>query len=104
MSAARLRGVGASVLLISHDLAVVAQLCERVLAMYVGAIVEDLPVARPTEGPHHPYTRRRRHRAGGRVGLRQDHAGPGAVGLAPLSAGWILPAHRRAVQLVFQDP
>ncbi|WP_283136638.1 dipeptide/oligopeptide/nickel ABC transporter permease/ATP-binding protein [Rhizohabitans arisaemae] len=48
---------GAGLLLISHDLAVVAQTCERVLVMYAGRIVEDLPVAALTTGPAHPYTR-----------------------------------------------
>ncbi|QFY08918.1 ATP-binding cassette domain-containing protein [Nonomuraea phyllanthi] len=48
---------GAAILLISHDLAVVAQLCSRVLVMYAGVIVEDLTVERLVAGPAHPYTR-----------------------------------------------
>ena len=48
---------GAALLLISHDLAVVAQVCERVLVMYAGRIVEDLPVAELVGGAAHPYTR-----------------------------------------------
>ncbi|MFF8913120.1 dipeptide/oligopeptide/nickel ABC transporter permease/ATP-binding protein [Streptomyces sp. NPDC015032] len=48
---------GAALLLISHDLAVVAQVCERVLVMYGGLIVEDLPVAQLAGGAAHPYTR-----------------------------------------------
>ena len=50
------RSTGAAILLITHDIAVVAELCERVVVMYGGRIVEDLPV---TELPHaqHPYTR-----------------------------------------------
>ncbi|MFE7463939.1 dipeptide/oligopeptide/nickel ABC transporter permease/ATP-binding protein [Streptomyces sp. NPDC057499] len=49
---------GAALLLISHDLAVVAQVCERVLVMYAGLIVEDLPVAELLGGgAAHPYTR-----------------------------------------------
>jgi len=48
---------GAAILLISHDLAVVAQLCSRVLVMYAGIIVEDLTVERLLAGPAHPYTR-----------------------------------------------
>jgi peptide/nickel transport system permease protein len=48
---------GAAVLLISHDLAVVAQLCSRVLVMYAGVIVEDLTTEQLVAGPAHPYTR-----------------------------------------------
>jgi oligopeptide/dipeptide ABC transporter ATP-binding protein len=48
---------GAALLFISHDIAVVSQLCERVLVMYAGTVVEDLPVARLVAGPAHPYTR-----------------------------------------------
>ncbi|NUP62794.1 MAG: dipeptide/oligopeptide/nickel ABC transporter permease/ATP-binding protein [Nonomuraea sp.] len=57
-----LREVGSSaitpaILLISHDLAVVAQLCSRVLVMYAGVIVEDVTVERLLAGAAHPYTR-----------------------------------------------
>ncbi|MEV5686336.1 dipeptide/oligopeptide/nickel ABC transporter permease/ATP-binding protein [Streptomyces sp. NPDC052164] len=48
---------GAALLLISHDLAVVAQVCERVLVMYGGLIVESLPVTELLRGAAHPYTR-----------------------------------------------
>ncbi|GAA3238426.1 dipeptide/oligopeptide/nickel ABC transporter permease/ATP-binding protein [Actinocorallia longicatena] len=47
---------GAAALLISHDLAVVATLCTRVLVMYAGRIVEDLPAA-DLRRARHPYTR-----------------------------------------------
>ncbi|MFC3456297.1 dipeptide/oligopeptide/nickel ABC transporter permease/ATP-binding protein [Amycolatopsis speibonae] len=48
---------GASVLLISHDLAVVAEISRRVLVMYAGLIVEELPVsALRARTPAHPYT------------------------------------------------
>lgn len=48
---------GAAILLISHDIAVVAQTCDRVLVMYAGRIVEDLPADRLATGARHPYTR-----------------------------------------------
>ena len=46
-----------SVLLISHDLAVVAQLCDRVYVMYRGEIVEQGPTADVIHRPQHAYTR-----------------------------------------------
>ena len=48
---------GSSCLLISHDVAVVSELCDRVLVMYAGRIVEELDVASLRAGPAHPYTR-----------------------------------------------
>ncbi|GAA3584863.1 dipeptide/oligopeptide/nickel ABC transporter permease/ATP-binding protein [Amycolatopsis ultiminotia] len=46
-----------AIVLISHDIAVVSQTCERILVMYAGRIVEDLPSAGPAATPQHPYTR-----------------------------------------------
>ena len=48
---------GAAVLLISHDVAVIAELCERVVVMYAGRVVEEGPVAEVLARPAHPYTR-----------------------------------------------
>jgi oligopeptide/dipeptide ABC transporter ATP-binding protein len=48
---------GTSILFITHDLGVVADLCDRVYVMYAGAIVEEGPVDRIFERPSHPYTR-----------------------------------------------
>jgi len=48
---------GVAILLISHDITVVSEVCERVLVMYAGRIVEDLPAARLRTGARHPYTR-----------------------------------------------
>ena len=45
-----------SVLLITHDLGVIAETCERVAVMYAGRIVESAPVAALFETPKHPYT------------------------------------------------
>jgi peptide/nickel transport system permease protein len=47
---------GSAAILISHDVAVVSQLCKRVLVMYAGRIVEELDVATLIVGPAHPYT------------------------------------------------
>jgi oligopeptide/dipeptide ABC transporter ATP-binding protein len=49
--------LGLAVLLITHDLGVVAEFCERVIVMYTGRIVEDAPVDRLFAAPAHPYTR-----------------------------------------------
>ncbi len=47
---------GMSVLLISHDLAVAAELCDRVAVMQAGRIVEQGPAAQVLTAPQHPYT------------------------------------------------
>jgi oligopeptide/dipeptide ABC transporter ATP-binding protein len=51
------RDEGAGILLISHDIAVIARACERVLVMYGGKIVEDLPTSSLLTEAVHPYTR-----------------------------------------------
>jgi ABC-type dipeptide/oligopeptide/nickel transport system ATPase component len=45
-----------SVVLITHDLGVVAEYCDRVVVMYAGQVVERGPTARSSR-PAHPYTR-----------------------------------------------
>lgn len=45
------------ILLITHDLGVVAEMCSRVIVMYAGRIVEEAPVKDLFENPVHPYTR-----------------------------------------------
>lgn len=45
-----------AIVLITHDLGVVAGLCDRVIVMYGGRVVEEGPVAKIFESPQHPYT------------------------------------------------
>jgi peptide/nickel transport system ATP-binding protein len=47
---------GTSILLITHDMGVVAETASRVIVMYGGEIVESAPVDRIFAKPHHPYT------------------------------------------------
>lgn len=49
--------IGMSVLLISHDLSVIAQMADRVMVMYAGRIVESAPSKSLYSEPSHPYTR-----------------------------------------------
>jgi oligopeptide/dipeptide ABC transporter ATP-binding protein len=51
------RSFNLSLLLITHDLAVVAEMADRVAVMYAGRIVEQAPVATVFSAPAHPYTR-----------------------------------------------
>jgi peptide/nickel transport system ATP-binding protein len=50
------RETGTAVLLITHDLSIVAATCTRVLVMYAGQIVEEATVDQLFEAPAHPYT------------------------------------------------
>jgi oligopeptide/dipeptide ABC transporter ATP-binding protein len=47
---------GTSILLITHDMGVVAEVASRVIVMYGGEVVEESPVDRIFAKPHHPYT------------------------------------------------
>jgi len=48
---------GLTLLMISHDLRVVRELCDRIAVMYLGEIVEIAPAAELFAAPRHPYTR-----------------------------------------------
>jgi peptide/nickel transport system ATP-binding protein len=47
---------GTAILLITHDLGVIAELADEVIVMYAGKVVERAPVAALFETPQHPYT------------------------------------------------
>lgn len=50
------RASGTAVLFITHDMAVVSQLCDRVYVMYAGHVIESGTTARVIDTPHHPYS------------------------------------------------
>jgi oligopeptide/dipeptide ABC transporter ATP-binding protein len=52
------RDLGLALLLITHDLGVIAEACDRVAVMYAGSIVESGPTAAVFGVPQHPYTQR----------------------------------------------
>ena len=49
--------LGTAIILITHDLGVVAETCDRVIVMYAGRMAEAAPVADLFQRPLHPYTR-----------------------------------------------
>lgn len=51
------RELNMSIVLITHDMSVVAQLCQKVIVMYLGQVVEESDVFRMFKNPEHPYTR-----------------------------------------------
>ena len=50
------RESGMAILFITHDLGVIAELCDRVTVMYAGCVVEQASVSQLFSSPHHPYT------------------------------------------------
>ena len=52
------RDLGLSLMLITHDLSVIAETCDRVMIMYAGKVAEEGPVSKLFTAPRHPYTRK----------------------------------------------
>ena len=52
-----MNGLNTAVILITHDLGVVAETCERVIVMYAGKVVEEGTVDTIFNNPQHPYTK-----------------------------------------------
>jgi len=50
------RELGTAMMLITHNMALVASLCQRIIVMYAGRIVEEGPVDQIFKSPQHPYT------------------------------------------------
>ncbi len=66
----RVREMGTSLIWISHDLATVSSLADRIAVMYAGRIVEDGPTVAVLRNPRHPYT-------GGLLESLPAHTAPG---------------------------
>jgi ABC-type dipeptide/oligopeptide/nickel transport system ATPase component len=95
-----------SVLLITHDLAVVAETSDRVVVLYEGRVVETGPTKAIFEEPTHPYTRRlvgsilradRRVEVAELPRLPEAAPGPDAGASAPLQPAGRMPGHLAAV-------
>ncbi|HZY19779.1 MAG TPA: ABC transporter ATP-binding protein [Ramlibacter sp.] len=76
----RVRALGASAVFVLHDLALAAQVADRVAVMYAGQIVEEGPAAEVLRRPRHPYTQ----------GLRASAIEFGAERLQPIAG--VVPA------------
>src|ERR1700710_1130680 len=79
------RRVGAAIILITHDLGVVAEIAERVMVMYAGRQVEEAPVAELFRSPRHPYTQ-------------------GLLGAVPKLGSSLIGAARRLAEIPGQVP
>jgi oligopeptide/dipeptide ABC transporter ATP-binding protein len=52
------RDLGLSLILITHDLSVIAETCDRIMVMYAGRVAEEGPVGEVFRRPRHPYTQK----------------------------------------------
>jgi oligopeptide/dipeptide ABC transporter ATP-binding protein len=51
------RSTGVALIFVTHNLGIVAKMCDRVAVMYAGKIIEQAPVRELFDAPRHPYTR-----------------------------------------------
>ena len=96
----RARRTGTSVIFISHNVAVVSQLCDRLYVMYAGRIVEHGATRTVLETPQHPYTQALLRCLPERVAPKQElEAIPGAVPnlLSPPAGCYFQPRCKEAV-------
>ncbi len=77
---ALVRDTGLSVVIVSHDLGVVADICDDVRVMYAGQVVEDGTTAAVLDDPAHPYTMAL---LGANPHVARGRAGAAAAGLDP---------------------
>jgi peptide/nickel transport system ATP-binding protein len=84
--------IGAAIVLITHDLGVVAEMAQRVLVMYAGRKAEEAPVAELFARPLHPYTRGLLHSV---PRLGASLAGAGSARLAEIPG--TVPSQREAI-------
>ena len=82
--------LGTAILLISHNLAVVAQTCDRVGVLYAGELVEEGPTRQVFGSPRHPYTVGLM-RCLVRPGRRKDHGRLDTIPGLPAAAGALMP-------------
>ena len=95
--------LGVTVLLISHNLAVVTEVCDRVGVLYAGRLVEQGPVADVFAAPAHPYTRGLLASLP-QPGSRQERRAVAAIGGQPHSAAAQLPGCTFAPRCTFARP
>jgi oligopeptide/dipeptide ABC transporter ATP-binding protein len=103
------RRLGMAILLITHDLGVVAEMCDEVAVMYAGRIVERGPALAVFRSPQHPYTEALLHSIPV-LGVTQAQALKVIPGMVPSAANW--PAGCRFAprcdyrfdRCVFEDP
>ena len=78
--------LGMAIMLITHDLGVVAEVCDRVVVMYAGEVVEEGPVHEIFGNPRHPYTQGLMQ-AIPRLGERKDRLAV-IPGMVPSATNW----------------